>query len=165
MIWLLTILLAMASAFPLDEAMLQKRGIMSCFRPRTRASLPSVDMGMTDRVNAHTFARVPTEQQLPFTTWAESGAGHTMQFRAWRTPVKGQFLEAMVEIQLNAPLDMFIAFGAVAERQGRFLGLDIQDNGPVSASGTSNRNRRIYSFMVGPNHQGITYWMTGQWSL
>ncbi|KAF2226222.1 hypothetical protein BDZ85DRAFT_305181 [Elsinoe ampelina] len=167
MLWLFTILFALASAFPFEgEMMLQDRGLpgfLSCFRPPARAELPRVDLGMTRYVDSHVFARPPTEQQLPFETWSESGPGHTMRFRAWRTPVRNQFFEAMVEVHIDAPLDMFISFGGTAQRQGRFLGLEIQDNGPVSQSGTSDRTRRIYSFRVGPNHQNIEYWMTGRW--
>ncbi|KAJ5021255.1 hypothetical protein J3E72DRAFT_19245 [Bipolaris maydis] len=166
MFWFLLFLLSLASCSPV-KVDLAKRGNLACTAfPSTSADLPvfQLDLRETIERNAFEYGHTPTLQELPLTTWAGSGPGHHVTFRAWRTFGQGGTFWVYLEVQVTAPLDLFINFGAQSQRQGSDPGLSRIDNGIAQGSGSSTFPRRTtFAINIGTIHQNIDYTAAGNW--
>ncbi|KAF2220015.1 hypothetical protein BDZ85DRAFT_37975 [Elsinoe ampelina] len=162
MLWLLALLVTLVTCSPHP---LDKRGL-SCIGFRAApAELPPLRIDVTDMVNANIYAGTPTLSQLPLTTWHQSGPGHTVAYRAWRTPAANNIYTINLEVQITAPLNMFINMVATSDRANGDPGLNRNSNGIADGSGTSNFPRRtFYSSLIGTIHNNVRVVFTGNWS-
>ncbi|KAG8630770.1 hypothetical protein KVT40_002389 [Elsinoe batatas] len=159
--WLFALLVTLVACSPHP---LDKRGLMCVgFRPPP-AELPALEIDVTGMVNAHTYANTPSLSQLPLTTWSHSGPGHIVTYRAWRTPAVNDIYTINLEVQITAPLNMFVNFVATSDRANGDPGLSRIVNGLADGSGTSRFPRQSYfSSAIGTIHNNPRVIFTGNW--
>ena len=170
MFWFLLFLISLASCSPTKD--LVKRGLSCDLFPSSSADLPvfHLNVGNMIRQNVFPVDHTPSLQELPLRTWAYSGPGHHITFRAWRSADQqgeyGSGYWANFEIQVTAPLSLFVNFAAQSRRSGSDPGLSQISNRIAEGSGSSLYPRRTtYSVYVGNIHQNVGFTATGNWRM